>query len=575
LNVLRHLNIGKKIALIVGIFTLSLCMILAYTYYGLSQQQADSTVINDAGRQRMLTQRMSKNLEAVYNGDMEQLDKLREDMHLFDDVLEGLIKGDKERGYPPAATETIRTRLAEVQKKWTPFQQHLNQFIESYEKQGQTQQRKKAVQYVRENNVDLLATMNQAVGALENHSRSKLQAMIRYQSLLAALALLLGIGLSWFIIRRITTPLRKVCSRIAEIARGNISQDPLRLDLDDEIGDLSRDFNRMLDSLKSLSQQAQAIGDGRLGQGEIAFDEDSELAQAFEAMEENLRDLITRLSETAAETANTSAEVLSASEELEQVSDNQAEELDSSSSAVHELSQSVEEIAKNAEEGQNLAEKTLEQAQAGSQSVSEVIRSMDTIRDHVNSVDEEIEQLSSAGDEINTIVDVISEIAEQTSLLALNAAIEAERAGEEGQGFAVVAEEVSDLAEQVQSSVNEIETIVRDIQTRTEQSAEAMQKTTREVKEGVEVAQDAGEALDSILDAVDQTKLAIDSIASGLRQQTSASNEVANSIEQINNSSRDVADSADHLVQEGEQLDELSDEVQTVLDNFQVNGHKA
>ncbi|HEY3425121.1 MAG TPA: methyl-accepting chemotaxis protein, partial [Negativicutes bacterium] len=116
-----------------------------------------------------------------------------------------------------------------------------------------------------------------------------------------------------------------------------------------------------------------------------------------------------------------------------------------------------------------------------------------------------IGELSDYSQQISLISDTITNIAKQTNLLALNAAIEAARAGEHGRGFAVVAEEVRKLAEQSDHGAHEITSLVSMVSGKTNLAVTAMAQNVSEVEQGVATVNEAGVALDLILQAVRQT----------------------------------------------------------------------
>jgi nitrate/nitrite-specific signal transduction histidine kinase len=84
---------------------------------------AMATTINLAGKQRMLTQKMTKELLLVANGiDVEANEaNLKKTVALFDRTLKGLQDGDKELGLPGTKDPAILAQLAVVEKLWVEY----------------------------------------------------------------------------------------------------------------------------------------------------------------------------------------------------------------------------------------------------------------------------------------------------------------------------------------------------------------------------------------------------------------------------------------------------------------------
>ncbi|MCA9698585.1 MAG: HAMP domain-containing protein, partial [Myxococcales bacterium] len=77
----------------------------------------------------------------------------------------------------------------------------------------------------------------------------------------------------------------------------------------DEVGDLTQDFNVLLSSLEQLAEAAQAVGRGDLS---VSIDGEGDLARAFTRMVEQLRSLLLQLRVTASSVADAAAEIQAA-----------------------------------------------------------------------------------------------------------------------------------------------------------------------------------------------------------------------------------------------------------------------
>jgi methyl-accepting chemotaxis protein len=144
-----------------------------------------------------------------------------------------------------------------------------------------------------------------------------------------------------------------------------------------------------------------------------------------------------------------------------------------------------------------------------------------------------IDRLGTSSAQIGEIVQVIEEIADQTNLLALNAAIEAARAGEAGRGFAVVADEVRKLAERTQKATKEISKTIRKIQQDTATAVEAAQTGADQVKSGIHLAENAGQALETIVSSIRNVGDMIYQVAAAAEQQSVTAEHIGKNIEAI------------------------------------------
>ena len=117
-----------------------------------------AVVINLSGRQRMLTQKMSKEylLAALDIDRAANRRNLKKTVTLFDRTLKGLLDGDDAQELPPTTDPAIRAQLKKVMKLWTDFRPLLER--------PATRENLLAVAHA---NLPLLAEMNRAVKMYE------------------------------------------------------------------------------------------------------------------------------------------------------------------------------------------------------------------------------------------------------------------------------------------------------------------------------------------------------------------------------------------------------------------------
>lgn len=135
---------------------------------GLKGDPGLAATINLSGKQRMLTQKMSKEfLLVAYNHDFEnnQLGLL-ETYTLFERTLKGLKDGDDSLGLPPTKTPHIVEQLAVVNKLWVEFKP-IVEFAANYKTKKIS---KDKITLLANKNLPLLKEMNKAVGLYEKES---------------------------------------------------------------------------------------------------------------------------------------------------------------------------------------------------------------------------------------------------------------------------------------------------------------------------------------------------------------------------------------------------------------------
>lgn len=311
---------------------------------------------------------------------------------------------------------------------------------------------------------------------------------------------------------------------------------------------------------KDLSMRCDASSDDELGQ----------IAKHFNSMVESFQQLIHQVTQSV-ETMNQSCQELSGNvARASQGAENQLNETDMVATAITEMGATIDEIAKNTELAANKANMTHENAQTGQVGVQQTIDKIELLAQQINESAAVVADLEQDSETIGSVLDVIRGIAEQTNLLALNAAIEAARAGEQGRGFAVVADEVRSLAMRTQESTEEIAAIIQTLQSRTHSIVQLMQSSREQGNESAEQAASAGTLLEQINGDVTNIMDMSTQIAAAIEEQSMVAAEVNQNVVVIRDIAQETAEVATQNSSATEEVRERAEYLQDAVSKFKV-----
>lgn len=536
--------------------------------------------------------------EFVQKTDLKELNDIekryRATITRFDKIVFAILDGGDVDGTKVVATDNtkIRDAVEEMDQNHTDFQETADRLIAAHlamvEASAAADSSMEKLDAYGQKAEDLLnkvamAANDEMFGA-KKAGAAAVASSIAWILVTLVLSVTLGIVIGVLIARSISNPITKLVDVAARIANNDLTQ-KVEVTSRDEIGVLGDSFNKMVDSLQQMvgrirssstsvasaadeiSAATDQITKGAQSQASAADETSSSMEQMsvnIQSVAENAEGLASNVDETTTsiQQMGTSAEGVAKNAEA------MAANVNETSSTIEQMIVSINKTAENVVRADELSELANNEASSGGEAVMKTVDGMRSINETMGNITDVIQNLGKRSEAIGGIVEVIEEIADQTNLLALNAAIEAARAGDAGKGFAVVADEVRKLAERSIKATKEIGGVIKQVQLETSAAVKATEEGASKAKDGIALADKAGQAITKIVEAVSSNSEIMKDISSATNEQSTAAKNVITAVEDMNNltqavtqSTKEQAAGVQQVVKAAENMSEMTAQV--------------
>ncbi|MFQ5328943.1 MAG: bacteriohemerythrin [Thermodesulfobacteriota bacterium] len=567
-----------KVTFLLGLFATFMLVTAGFTFYVISAQSSDARVIDIAGRQRMLTQKMTKEslqLAAIVDNEDARtvaITNLVTTVALYDRSLNALKDGGTTLGTNgkdttlPISEGEARIQLEKVAGLWNAFKLHIGAITDT-SLEPTSPEFKSSLEAIRSGNIPLLKASNKAVGLLKEASEKK-TALLKGVQLAAILTTILLVALSLYMANKMLfNPIKNFLAMLKDISEGEGDLTKrIAVTSEDEIGELAGHFNAFIGKLQGM------IG---------------EIKESASSLESHSRDLYTSssqmeidsssMSTMAGSVATTSGEVSSNVATVANAAEVASDTVNNVSTAAGEMSQNMTRVASTTRDVLANANAVAAAIEEMSSTVSEITKNTTqaaTISKNAATKAGEAEtlmtNLSGSAETVGKVVEVINDIADRTNLLALNATIEAASAGEAGKGFAVVANEVKELAKQTAEATDEVVKQIEEMQDNTNAAVHAIAEIGATITEinniNTSIAATVEEQ-DATTNEVAQTTVhtveAMEEVSRNVEEAAQGAGGVARNAAEL---STGVTDITNNIREASERVNEASENIQMVND---------
>ena len=249
---MKKSNISTKIKVIGILFALLMTSIIATTIYLNNKNEKDAMIINIAGKQRMLTQNISKNIFYLYSNPKSSQNELDTSIEEFIYNLESLKGGNSLGKLKESPNMQIDRQMLQIEYLWSIFYQNIVKFKELIHNNTNQKELQNIVNIIYETNPELLYEVDALVSLHTINSEQKIRFLKNSQYFFAILILFLIIY-SFLELKTMEKNALRFLEESKKVMEQNFEEPlkPLKIEAEGELIEASNIFNRFLNKINS------------------------------------------------------------------------------------------------------------------------------------------------------------------------------------------------------------------------------------------------------------------------------------------------------------------------------------
>lgn len=256
-------TIRTKIRIIGAFFIVIMLLIVGTTIFLNAKNKKDALIINIAGKERMLTQRISKNIFYLYHNNLQDTTELDSAKEEFIYNLNSLKNGNKLIGIEKSPTDAIAKQIAKIEVLWNTFNNNVIRFktLLIVRNKGENETIIKSyVNAIYNTNNNLLHEVDNLVTMYTIYSENKTET-IKYFQILFVIIILLLILYSLTQLKAIENNANKFFEYSQQLIQSDLNHlEPIQIEAETEIVQATDTLNIFINKVNSaMDYSAQAI----------------------------------------------------------------------------------------------------------------------------------------------------------------------------------------------------------------------------------------------------------------------------------------------------------------------------
>ena len=274
---MKKIGVSQKIKILGSLLLGSIFCVIFITIYLNQKNIKDATIVNIAGKQRMLTQRITKNVFYLYQVRTNNFVEIDNAIDEFNYGLKTLRDGNHLLKISEAPTEKISEQLAKVTVLWTSFEKNVNEFKHAL-LTNDIQKLNSILSYVYQANNTLLKEVDMVVTLYTDYIEHKTAFIKNFQYIAFSFLFLFALY-SLIQLKQIETHAKEFMEKYKDIGSSDFNElEPIYVESEKEFVEMADNLNCFINKVNSAMGYSQTA----LEQSRMASEKLQDLADEFE-----------------------------------------------------------------------------------------------------------------------------------------------------------------------------------------------------------------------------------------------------------------------------------------------------